>query len=175
MHKASDAMWRIYSSNKQGLRIRTTIRKLAQSLLDAHKSLPEARCRVGRVEYLYDKKLMEVANSTFDDSGIGVDEIFRSLLVKRRAFIHENEVRALYMEINSDGFSEKIYRYSLDPHELVDQIMIDPRKSNEEFRAIKDILAETIGFKGEIKRSLLYTLPKDITLSVTDDFGTEGT
>jgi len=170
LHKASDAMWRIYSSDKNGLRVRTTIRKLSESLAGAQSSLPEVRCCVGKVEYLSDKALMNIANTTFDDSGIGVEEIFRSLLVKRRAFIHEKEVRLLYQELDDDAFSNNLYRYAVDPHFFIDQIMIDPRKSYKEFKTLEKIIRKTTGFKGEIKRSLLYTLPKGITLDVTDIF-----
>ena len=171
LHKASDAMWRIYSSAKKGLRIRTTIRKLANSLEIAHPSLPEFRCRIGKVKYLSEKKLMKVANSTFDDSGIGVDELFRSLLVKRRAFVHEREVRALYDEFDDNSFSSDLYRYEIDPHDLIEQIMIDPRRTYEEFLGIKEIIQKATGFRGEIRRSPLYTLPKDIALDVTDILG----
>jgi len=160
LHKASDAMWRIYSSDKKGLRIRTTIRKLADSLRNGQTSIAKARCRVGKVEYLSNKKLMHVARSTFADSGIGVDEIFRSLLVKRRAFVHESEVRALYQKLDDNSFSSDLYRYKIDPHELIDQIMIDPRRSYDEFCGTKKIIRNATGFRGEIKRSLLYTLPK---------------
>ena len=87
LHSASDAMWQIYSPNKNNLRIRTTIRKLRDSLYEAHPSLPDVKCCVGKVEYLKEKELMEVANQTFDESGIAVEGIFRSLLIKRRAFM----------------------------------------------------------------------------------------
>lgn len=175
LQKASDAMWRIYSSDKKGLRVRTTIRKLADSLENAQTSLPDVRCRIGKVEYLSDKRLMEVANSTFDDSGIGVDELFRSLLLKRRAFVHESEVRALYDELDDSFFSNDLYRYEIDPHYLIDQIMVDPRSSYEEFLGIKKIIRETTGYRGKIKRSLLYTLPRNITLDVTDVLNKSGT
>lgn len=174
LHKASDAMWRIYSSDKKGLRIRTTIRKLLSSLKEAQTSLAEFRCRVGKVEYLSDKELMRVANSTFDDSGVGVDEIFRSLLIKRRAFIHENEVRAIYQEIDNDSYSSDLYQYQINPHEFIEQIMIDPRRSYKEFRMIKEVIQIATGYQGEIKRSLLYTLPKEIVLDVTDIFADSG-
>jgi hypothetical protein len=171
LHKASDAMWRIYSSDKQGLRIRTTIRKLIDSLTGAHSSLVDVRCAVGKVEYLRQDELMAVANKTFDDSGIATEDIFRSLLLKRKAFIHEKEVRALYMELDDDSFSDRaLYKYEVDPQNFVSQIMIDPRRSYAEFKDIEREIRKTTGFKGEIKRSLLYTLPKDITLDVTDIF-----
>lgn len=169
LQKASDAMWQIYSPNKKNLRIRTTIRQLRDSFYAAHQSLTDVKCCVGRVKYLYEKELMEIANKTFDDSGIAVEDIFKSLLVKRRAFIHENEVRVLYQEWDDENFSDRpLYQYEINPHNLISQIMIDPRRSYSEFKLLKDIIRKTTGFKGEMKRSLLYTLPKDITLDVTD-------
>ena len=128
LETASDAMWRIYFYDKKGLRIRTTNRKLAVGLKSAQTSLEDVRCRVGKVEYLSDRKLMEVANATFDDSGIGVDEIFRSLLVKRWAFRHESEVRALYQELDDNSIFSDLYQYEIDPHVFIDQIMVDPEE-----------------------------------------------
>lgn len=113
---------------------------------------------------------MEVANSTFDDSGIAMEGIFRSLLIKRKAFIHEKEVRVLYQELDDERFSDELYRYDFNPHDLVSQIMIDPRRSVSEFKVLKDIIHKTTGFNGKIKRSSLYTMPKNITLDVTDIF-----
>ena len=170
LDSASDAMWRIYSPDKNGLRIRTTIRKLRDSLYAAQPSLSDVRCCVGKVEYLSNKDLMKIANTTFDDSGIGVDDLFRSLLVKRLAFLHEREVRILYQEFEDDVFSNDTYSYGVDPHTLIEQIMIDPRRSHQESEVTKEIIRKTTNFKGEIKRSLLYTLPKAITLEVTDIF-----
>jgi len=170
LHSASDAMWQIYSPNRNNLRIKTTIRKLRDSLYAVHPSLPDVKCCVGKVKYLSKEALLDVAKKTFDDSGIAVEGIFRSLLIKRLAFIHEKEVRALYQELDDEGFSDRLYRYEFNPHDLVSQIMIDPRRSVSEYKVIKDIIHKTTGFKGEIKRSSLYTMPKDITLDVTDIF-----
>lgn len=170
LHSASDAMWQIYSPNKSNLRIKTTIRKLRDSLYAAHPYLPDVKCCVGKVKYLSQKDLMEVVKITFDDSGIAVDDIFKSLLIKRKAFIHEKEVRALYQELDDQGFSDRFYRYEFNSHDLVRQIMIDPRRSVSEFKVLKDIIRKTTGFKGEIKRSSLYTMPKNITVDVTDIF-----
>jgi hypothetical protein len=78
-------------------------------------------------------------------------------------------VRALYQEWDDESFSERpVYQYEINPHNFISQIMIDPRRSYSEFKVLKEIIRKTTGFKGEIKRSLLYTLPKDITLDVTD-------
>lgn len=84
--------------------------------------------------------------------------------------MHENEVRILYEELDDDSYADDLYKYPVDPHNLIDQIMIDPRRSYKEFETLKEIIRSTTGFKGDIKRSLLYTLPKDITVDATDMF-----
>ena len=116
-----------------------------------------------------EKKLMEYANSTFDEAGISIENLFRSLLLKRRAFIHESEVRLLYDEWDESALENSLYSYSINPHELISQIMIDPRRSYAEFKRIKTTIRSLTGYRGEIKRSLLYALPKDLVLDVTND------
>ncbi len=88
LHSTSDAMWRIYAPDQKGVRIRTTVRCLAESLARAHPQNTPARCRVGRVRYLSQTSADSIARKTFDDYGIGLDELFSSLLVKRKAFTH---------------------------------------------------------------------------------------
>lgn len=166
---ASDAMWRIYSPNKDCLRIRTTIRKLIESMYSTHPNHPGAMCCIGKVEYLNNKKLMERANSTFEESGISVENLFRSLLIKRRAFRHENEVRILFHNFNRVNLSSKTYSYSIDAEHLIDQIMIDPRRSQSESETIKKIIRHATGYRKSIKRSLLYSLPKDTVVEVKGD------
>lgn len=98
-HTASDAMWRIYSRDVDGIRIRTTVQALFNSLL---KATPRTAARpfIGSVKYLSDQKLIgfvrdAIADERWDDPG----ECARTLLVKRRAFQHEREVRLIALEI----------------------------------------------------------------------------
>lgn len=169
LNRASDAMWRIYSPNGDGVRVRTTIRKLLESIYAAQPKLPEVKCYLGKVKYLSEKKLYDVANSIFDDSGVEVNNLFYSLLVKRRAFKHEDEVRLLYFEMNDDKYSEKLFKYEIEPNSLIDQMMLDPRFSFEDYKKIKEKIKTKTVFKGDIKRSLLYSLPKGIIINATED------
>jgi hypothetical protein len=132
-------------------------------------AVPEARCCIGKVLYVGENKLMQYANSTFDDSGITVENLFRSLLLKRRAFRHESEVRLLFDEWDEESVNNNLYSYKVSPHELICQIMIDPRRTYSEFKNIRTIIRKLTGYNGEIKRSLLYSLPKDLIVDVTGD------
>ena len=165
LHKASDAMWRIYSPDKNGVRIRTTVRKLASSLTSAGIGLPDATCYIGKVRYLSNKKLTEFSNSVYEDGSVAVDSLFESLLVKRRSFSHEKEVRLLYGDVTYN-YSNEMFAYSINPNELFDQLMIDPRKSHKEFKSLKAKIQSEAGATCMIKRSLLYAAPEEIVLDV---------
>lgn len=172
LHKSSDAMWRIYSPNKDGLRIRTKVKDLLECFYQVHERLPEAKCCIGKVEYLTDKELQDRANNTFDEGGgISVESIFKSLLIKRKAFEHECEVRLLYDAWDEENTDKKLFSYNVDVHDLVSQIMVDPRRSYSEFKTIKLIIEKATGYEGSIKRSLLYSLPKERAVSVKDVSG----
>lgn len=167
-HKASDAMWRIYAAGGEGVRIRTTIRTLAQGLRSTHPHVTDAHCRLGRVLYLPARALRDVANRTFDDYGIGTDELFSSLLVKRRAFTHERELRVLYFDWGASNGGNDLYSYEVDPHAMISQIMLDPRLPRNKAEAMKDEIRERTGFRGPILRSLLYSAPRPTVLEVSD-------
>lgn len=159
-HKASDAMWRIYSEKAQGVRIRTTIRKLAKSLSDTQNELKNSSCFIGKVEYLGKQKLLEFANTVLTGMPRPID-FARTLLVKRPAFQHEREVRLIYSDIHKNN-KKDIFSYSIDPHELIEQIMIDPRLTIDEAKNVKRNIRLKTAYIGTIKRSLLYAPPEDM-------------
>jgi len=168
LHQASDAMWRIYSNDKKGVRIRTTVRKLANSLSGSDVKLPDAKCFIGKVRYLPNKKLIAFSNSVYsvyEDGSLAVANLFDSLLVKRTAFSHEKEVRLLYGDLTSDT-SSMLFTYRFDPHETIDQFMLDPRLTYSEYIECKSHIKSETGAKCEIKRSLLYAAPEKVVLNV---------
>ena len=56
----------------------------------------------------------------------------------------------------------------MDPHALVDQIMLDPRMPPPEANKAKVALGKRIGFQGEILRSLLYASPKELVAALQE-------
>ena len=162
-HKASDAMWRIYSQDSKGVRIRTTVRKLAESLSVGLKEWKNTQCFIGKVKYLPNKKLLEFANTIL--TGLPKPTQFaQTLLVKRPAFIHEKEIRLIYFDKDSTVKSD-IFSYKIDPHSLIDQIMIDPRMTKDEALSTKAKIQKETSYKGTIKRSLLYAPPENMVFN----------
>jgi hypothetical protein len=95
--KYSEAMWGIYANEPAGrfLRIKSTPRKLLKALCDAQPLLADELCRVGRVDY---KKTDEIREWYDQNKSADVNQqlLFQSLLLKRKAFSHEKEVRLMH-------------------------------------------------------------------------------
>lgn len=151
--KASDAMWRIYSQDSTAIRIRSTPEKLASASRN-----PEWRVIIGRVTYRKEKEIetvLRAANAKSADP----TSVAQTLLTKRLAFRHEGEVRLLIYAPDTST-ANGLLRYSIDPHTLIDQVMLDPRLLKNAADDAKVRIRETTGFAGTIKRSLLYQPPE---------------
>jgi hypothetical protein len=162
LQSASDAMWQIYSPNSDALRVRSTVRKLADSLWRCRGKWAPREVFIGRVQYLRDRELKSFAAKALR-SEVGrpsVLQVAKTLLVKRRAFKHEREVRLIFAPHKDRAGSERFPYDVDDPNELIDQIMIDPRFPATEADALKRRIKSKTGFAGEIKRSLLYAPPR---------------
>lgn len=174
LNKASDAMWRIYSSDKRSVRIRTTVRKLFNSLYDSQAEdsqggigLRHEKCFIGKVKYLPSHKLKAFASDIFSEqAGTRTYSLASSLCAKRPAFKHEKEVRLIHFEHDISKCNDGLFRYKFDAHKVIDQLMLDPRLDASEAEIIKKDIANSISFKGLIKRSLLYALPHDLVIDV---------
>ena len=164
-------MWRIYSKEANGVRLRSRIGSLLNSLYHSGVNRPDRSCVIGKVRYLPEKKLLTFANSLYQGGGLTKKHLFQSLLVKRRAFEHEKEIRLLYYDVMEQGNAD-VVPYRITPHELIDQIMLDPRFSYAEFKKIKSKIRAETNFEGEILRSLLYRAPEE---RVLEERGSSGT
>jgi hypothetical protein len=164
LQRASDAMWRIYSPKQQSIRIRTTVKKLWTSLTARLGEWAHVQAFIGRVRYLPTQKLIAFANTVLRD-GLSPTALAGTLLVKRPAFIHEKEVRLLYLEKDKTPESD-VFAYKIDPNALIDQIMTDPRLSHDEANTIESEIRKKTGYRGAIKRSLLYAPPRDLIFPI---------
>lgn len=168
---ASDAMWRIYSHDKKSIRIRTTVGKLLSSLSIANANGAMKEACIGKVEYKSEAQIMALAKKAFTrNAQMTFGSLFRTLLVKRKAFEHEKEVRLIQLDWGNELPKNDIFSYEIDPHELITQIMIDPRTSYQDFEIMKDDIRKKTGYEGDIKRSLLYRLPETVTLEIEQIF-----
>jgi hypothetical protein len=165
LQKASDALWRIYSPNSTGVRIRSTVRKLAQSLSNWRGEWAAQEAYVGKVQYLKNQDLLAFGKSILQGhkGPLTYKNLARTLLAKRPAFRHEREIRLLFTPHDFHNFTNCMVRYPVDPNNFVDQIMLDPRMDEADAAILKRKIAAA-GFDGPIKRSLLYAPPPDLKI-----------
>jgi hypothetical protein len=140
----SDALWRIYSPEQEGIRLQSSIGKLG--MLDSHV----ADAIIGRVRYFTDA----VQFHELGGNAVGL----RAALFKRQAFEHENEIRLLTKRFGPTvqvGHQQTHVPVPLDPAEFLDGITLDPRAANWKVDALRSY-AERVGLAAVPHKSSLY-------------------
>jgi hypothetical protein len=157
----SDFLWRLYAPKKDGIMVRSTIRKLYNFL----EGMP-GKFYIGKVVYLSES---EIKNKYKEVKKIKKETdfeklIIESLLIKRTEFQEENEMRIIHYSPDSStpgaapiGLSFPLAFDSLDKL-LFDEIIVDPRVNRMVYNSTKRVI-ETLGYKGNIRRSSLYDKP----------------
>jgi hypothetical protein len=166
----SDAIWRVYSTvskdaatglnttvDEEGLKIRTTPRKLIDALWKASPTDPLDSCFLGQIQYLPER---DIAQYIADEIGRERLSAFSSgrghaetLLLKREPFDHEREVRLIYVGQRTD--SMKFFNVPIEPNDLFDEIILDPRLQPDDVRQREEEI-RTLSYNGKVERSNLY-------------------
>lgn len=157
LHRDTDAMWRIYSGTKDGVRITSTPRKLLAALQKSDPKFQMVRCFIGKVTYLSKNDLLNKLGgiNLLKSDGSGIAE---SLLYKRKEFAHEKEVRLIYSGPDG-GCTSDIYPFSIDPSEVFEKLTFDPRMDVELRKAYR-LAFRAKGFSGTVATSTLYKPPE---------------
>ena len=142
----------------EGVRVRTTPRKLLRAIIEGTRSAPKGSCFLGSVQYLSEEGVLQTIANAIGHVG---KEVFRIpsnraklLLLKRMAFAHEAEIRIIYVRDQSEP-ALPLLRVPIRPNEVFDQITFDPRLSAFE-RVERETVIRSLGYEGELTESLLY-------------------
>lgn len=156
----SDAQWRIYSSDKKGVRVKSTLRKLFDNFYNSTNSFADVSFYIGKVLYKTASCIKEELESENFLSKILSDysgkSMVETLLIKRKEFEHENEVRLIYFSLDSISHN---YSYPFNPNSVLEELLFDPRLDFEEFEMKKGKIKK-IGCTIPIFKSELYQIPK---------------
>lgn len=171
-----DACWRVYAgSSKKTVRLSIDKHKLLL-LLDEYAGSNGYRVYIGRVNYLFEKKEIiglhspksKYYNVYFPD--VMQREHYLSLmLLKRKAFSYENEVRFFLVKDNIKFDSDKLVKIPCDYYNnsLITNVMLSPyppvREKNDYAYAVRQKLNKIES--DEIKRMLFAKLGCRIQLS----------
>ncbi len=153
----SDALWRIYSSKKEGIRVTTTVRKLFSLIWNETDKFKSLNYFVGSVEYKNRKEIEEtMGNTSFWDIALGGqnDGFAKLLCMKRNEFKHENEVRLLIHENNNQG-KNGCYEVDVEYQNIFEEICLDPRLEDNEFDNLRSEIEPLVG-SIPITQSSLY-------------------
>jgi len=164
MHRETDAMWRIYSPQKNGVKVKVKAHALLDVLWNSHEPKVSAStcCFLGKVDYLTKKDLSQIVSNPNLERDMMQDDTARRraifLLQKRKEFSHEKEARLIYEFASAKQLREgKYYDIPIDPNTLFESIVLDPRMNETEFKMYKSGI-RALDYSGLITRSSLYKL-----------------
>lgn len=177
LHPETDAMWRIYAPDKNGVKLKTAAQKLFSQLFNSEEAgqYPYLSCFIGRVKYVDSQEIKNlddrVAEIVFGDGASHNVPVAKTLLMKRPEFEHEAEVRLLYLDQHDLKESkigagmrallplvdDAVFEFPIDPSYLIEEIVLDPRMNEYSCAAYENYI-RTLGYDGPLYQSLLYKL-----------------
>jgi hypothetical protein len=159
----TDALWRIYSPSKNGVRVKTTLKKLWDGFYNERHPSAMISFFIGKIIYESATEIQKY----FEEPG-NLQEIFSSdatgivntILIKRKEFEHENEVRLVFRADDKKyDITKRIYQYDFNPINMFDEILFDPRFDDGIYEIMKSEFNRR-GFTNPIEKSTLYQAPK---------------
>jgi hypothetical protein len=167
--KESDTLLRAYSRvvkdhhhkrntapAEEGVRVRSTPRKLLAAMLIWQHSIPVMSCFVGEVRYGEGHAIQQHIVDLIGQHGpreIGRGQLRAELqLLKRQAFAHEAEVRMICVD-DGRGDQQPFVQIPINPSKLFDEVTFDPRVME---RSEREEQARRLGYTGPFGNSDLY-------------------
>jgi len=160
LEEESKKIWEKRSIDKTGAKVKTTIRKLFQSLWSTrdNPNLQDRECFIGQIDYKTLSEIKELEEfyrqnpiQCFTDPDMILPAL--SLLVKEDGkFSHEKEIRLMYYDMENKC-AEGLFRYEINPNSIFEEIVFDPRMNKGKYKEIEKELKEKFGFIHPIRQS----------------------
>lgn len=169
LNEDTDAAWRIYSPDKRGVKIKTTVKKLFNSIGAINDK--NFSSYIGKVKYLSEDEINTNIRSKIREAAFSEETLVKDFFLNKRiAFVHEQEIR-LIVNLNrpDEGYINSEYQdnKNLDicklplenPMDLIDEIVFDPRMPDSLTDAYKFYLQEKLKYKKPCTKSSVYSVP----------------
>lgn len=145
----SEAYWKVYCPNEIGIRLTIDRNELYNELKEYSERDDILHLYIGRAEYMDANKIkMSLSQIPMNDRPQHIDGAnfkARLLLLKRKDFKYENEVRIIVVrKETSDAKGIKLPIH--DKYKLVQQITIDPRVGKYTTEILRNYFRETLKF-----------------------------
>jgi hypothetical protein len=177
MGEESDVLWRAMANGERGniVRVQTTVRKLAKSLLNAvfdksSKCSLAGTMKIGRIEYKSEAEFCEMLSTENIETLINnadADRQLDFLFFKRSEFEAEKEIRLAVFADRSCVDRSKcnrgdLLKFDVDPGELIESVLADPcmdrRKYEQLICRTKFAMSDEVGID-IIGKSQLFNWP----------------
>ncbi len=161
LREEADELWRIYSPQRTGIKVKTTIRKLFECLAKSDDQWL-ATCYIGKVSYVTNKEIVKSLTSDFftrtNEHSDTAKMRASALLLKRKEFKYEKEVRIIREVWNQQDIrNSKLIDIDIDYNSVFNNISVDPRLDEYDYKLVKEKLKK-LGLKIPIYQSQLYKL-----------------
>ena len=164
------ALWKINSPYGYGVRIKSTVEKLFQSLPYHIQRRYKRGDIIQEVKYLKEDEIKKMIKKIIKNDGIRVKSITKMFYLKRRAYEFEKEVRlilpklARYPGLNPESIgSKRFVCYKCDPCQYIESIYFDSNINEYIFEIFANKLKK-YGFKGVIGRSAINQKPERLQI-----------
>ena len=157
----SDALWRIYSKNKDAVRVKVNAQKLFHTIYTDNYCMADTWA--GIVTYKKQSKIDKwVKDVCYNQDSVTVWQEYapKSLFYKRTEFQHENEFRIVKMLDSQNNKKYQHYQrlaFNIDVNDFILSLTLDPRLNALEIKQQTDRLIELGIEKEKIEQSTLYT------------------
>jgi len=176
LREECEGLWKAhsYSSKNRDLKfakIKIHANKLMNYFYDTNNLFHYISYFIGRVTYVeldfIISLLKEGIGSYYNSIYSSYMAIIHSLLLKRKVFEYEDEVRLIFYAqdrddidkssiINKWDLSSNYFSFKIDSNDLIEEIVLHPYLKEEECIEIEQEI-RTLGYKGKISHSNLYS------------------
>lgn len=152
----NEPFWRMigFGKNSPIVRLRFRVKDILKAGIDFARE-SEGTLYLGEVQYLPQEKLNQLIQTLPDRSKDVSSTASRLLLMKRRAFKFESEVRLLWLNRKPQAHAHFI---GIEATKMINQVMITPHVNHSVYMAMKEQLL-SFG-ANEVKQSALLKSPR---------------
>jgi len=169
LRKECDGLWNVHT--KDYVKIKTTANKLMNYFYDTNNIFHYLTYFIGKVAYVSEDFISEMQKN-----GVGVYfnsiyssymAIIYSLLIKRKAFEYEDEVRLIFNVPNRDdidystvinkwNLNSDYFYFKIDINDVIEEITFHPYLKEDKCKILENEI-KSLGYNGKITHSTLYT------------------
>ena len=180
-----DGLWRNYTFNSCKLcdeklftqrhgkfpmtaKVKTTVGKLMNAFYDETNPFHSLCYFMGKVRYCTTNEIVNYLKEVNVRDQTNVNQVL-SLLIKRKSFSYEEEVRLVFSRPSQDSeidltgiknpwaYDSDFFSFTIDPNQLFDEIELNPWIKDTEYKSIVNMIKTD--FSGNVVKSKLYDHP----------------